>query len=269
VPVAVGSGVGAWEVPPVEARAVVGCGVWRGGGRVGGEGRALWAGIQRAAAGWVGGRGVAMNWLAAGAMLALGSDSHVCRQWPAELRLLEDGQRLALRQRNVAAAPQLGLDATAARLFNRHLSGGAMAAGFDTWGLVPGARADLLVVDTQADGLAGVPAGHVLAALGFAPDAPPLPPLSRLCPTRRSSDLGAVGQVPDCGTGIQVIHDVLLLFPDVEPGGLRVVVKQFAGTENEAFIFTQTHPGFLCGGIGGPLAQIPPQPAVGRAFEGI
>ena len=112
------------------------------------------------------------RWLAAGAMLSLGSDSHVCRQWPAELRLLEDGQRLALRQRNVAAAPQLGQDATAARLFNRHSAGGAMSAGFDTWGLMAGARADLLVVDTQADGLAGVPASHVLDALVFACDAP-------------------------------------------------------------------------------------------------
>jgi formimidoylglutamate deiminase len=112
------------------------------------------------------------RWLAAGAPLALGSDSHVCRQWPAELRLLEDGQRLALHQRNVAAAPQLGQDATAAWLLNRHLAGGANAAGFSDWGLVPGARADLLVVDTLADGLAGVPDTHVLDALVFACDAP-------------------------------------------------------------------------------------------------
>jgi formimidoylglutamate deiminase len=112
------------------------------------------------------------RWLAAGARTSIGSDSHVCRQWPAELRLLEYGQRLALRQRNVAAAPQLGLDATAARLFNHHLAGGAVAAGFDSWGLVAGARADLLVLDPQADGLAGVPATHALDALVFATDAP-------------------------------------------------------------------------------------------------
>ncbi|MES2714731.1 MAG: formimidoylglutamate deiminase [Pseudomonadota bacterium] len=112
------------------------------------------------------------GWLASGAALSLGSDSHVCRQWPAELRLLEYGQRLARRQRNVAAAPQLGQDATAARLFNRHLAGGAAAAGFNTWGLAQGARADLLVIDAQADGLAGVPAGHALDALVFATDAP-------------------------------------------------------------------------------------------------
>jgi formimidoylglutamate deiminase len=113
------------------------------------------------------------RWLASSAMLSLGSDSHVGRQWPAELRLLEYGQRLALRQRNVAAAPQLGLDATAARLFNRHLAGGALAAGFDRWGLQAGARADLLVLDTQADGLLGVPPGHLLDALVFASDAAP------------------------------------------------------------------------------------------------
>lgn len=112
------------------------------------------------------------RWLAAGAVSSLGSDSHVCRQWPAELRLLEDGQRLVLRQRNVAAAPQLGLDATAAVLFNRHLAGGATAAGFDAWGLVAGARADLLVLDTQADSLAGMPATHLLDALVFTSDAP-------------------------------------------------------------------------------------------------
>ena len=110
------------------------------------------------------------RWLAANAITSIGSDSHVSRQWPAELRLLEYGQRLVLRQRNVAAAPQLGLDATAARLFNRHLAGGATAAGFDCWGLVPGARADLLVLDLQADGLAGVPPSHLLDALLFATD---------------------------------------------------------------------------------------------------
>ena len=112
------------------------------------------------------------RWFAAQAITSIGSDSQVCRQWPAELRLLELGQRLALRQRNVAAAPQLGQDATAARLFNRSMAGGAAAAGFDRWGLVVGARADLLVMQTDAEGLAGVPSSHVLDALVFATDGP-------------------------------------------------------------------------------------------------
>ena len=112
------------------------------------------------------------RWLAARVGLAIGSDSQVGRSWPQELRWLDYGQRLALRQRNVAAAPELGLDATAARLFNRALAGGAGAAGFDDWGLRTGARADLLVVDAQAPGLRGLPASHALDALVFATDAP-------------------------------------------------------------------------------------------------
>jgi formimidoylglutamate deiminase len=112
------------------------------------------------------------RWLAQGTVLSLGSDSHVGRAWPAELRLLEEGQRLALRRRNVSAAPAAGDDATAAHLFRRMNEGGAMAAGFARWGLQPGARADLLVLDTRAPGLLGVPASHRLDALVFATDAP-------------------------------------------------------------------------------------------------
>ncbi len=112
------------------------------------------------------------RWLAQEVPLALGSDSQVCRNWPAELRLLEYGQRLTLRQRNVAAAPRLGQDATAQRLFNRALAGGAAAAGFGAWGLAAGARADLLVLDPDQPGLLGVPAAQQLDALVFAADAP-------------------------------------------------------------------------------------------------
>ena len=42
------------------------------------------------------------------------------------------------------------------------------------WGLVPGARADLLVLELQAPGLLGMPASHALDALVFATDAPAL-----------------------------------------------------------------------------------------------
>jgi formimidoylglutamate deiminase len=114
------------------------------------------------------------RWLAAGVPLALGSDSNVCRHWAEELRWLDYGQRLRLRQRNVAAAPALHEGATAARLFERVLAGGAATAGLPAWGLVPGARADLLVLDAQAPGLLGIPASHALDALVFATDAPAL-----------------------------------------------------------------------------------------------
>lgn len=112
------------------------------------------------------------RWLAGNTPLSLGSDSQVCRHWPEELRWLEYGQRLALRQRNVAALPERGTPSTAARLFDRMLAGGAAAAGLKDWGLVAGARADLLVIDPRAPGLLGVPASHRLDALVFASDAP-------------------------------------------------------------------------------------------------
>lgn len=107
------------------------------------------------------------GWLAAGVPLAIGSDSQVTRAWPEELRWLDYGQRLALRQRNVSAAPERCQPGTAARLFKLAQQAGARAAGFARWGLVPGARADALVVDLSSPNLLGVPASHVLDALVF------------------------------------------------------------------------------------------------------
>lgn len=107
------------------------------------------------------------RWLASGASLALGSDSHVTRAWREELRLLEYGQRLALRQRNVSAAPAEGQPATAQRLWQRMQAGSGAAAGLGAWGLQPGARADLLVVDEADAALRGIPPGHLLDALVF------------------------------------------------------------------------------------------------------
>ena len=107
------------------------------------------------------------GWLASGTPLALGSDSHVTRAWREELRLLEYGQRLHRRQRNVGAAPAQGLPATAERLWQRAQAASGAAAGFARWGLQPGARADLLVIDTQDAALRGIPPGHLLDALVF------------------------------------------------------------------------------------------------------
>jgi formimidoylglutamate deiminase len=112
------------------------------------------------------------RWLAGSVPITVGSDSQVCRSWAEELRWLEYGQRLTLRQRNVAAADPPGASATAARLFDRVLAGSGAAAGMKAWGLQPGARADLLVLDTDAPGLLGMPASHTLDALVFAADAP-------------------------------------------------------------------------------------------------
>ena len=107
------------------------------------------------------------GWLAAGVSITIGSDSHVTRDWREELRWLDYGQRLVLRQRNVSAAPQAGVPSTAERLFDRVVEGGAAAAGEPAWGLVVGARADGLVVDAHEDALLGLPPGLTLDALLF------------------------------------------------------------------------------------------------------
>ncbi|MFZ2649601.1 MAG: formimidoylglutamate deiminase [Burkholderiaceae bacterium] len=111
------------------------------------------------------------GWLQAGVPIALGSDSQVTRNWAQELRWLEYGQRLALRRRNVGAAPERGEPSTAARLFELALRSGARAAGHARWGLEVGARADALMLDLQTPGLLGIASEQTLDALIFATDA--------------------------------------------------------------------------------------------------
>jgi formimidoylglutamate deiminase len=112
------------------------------------------------------------RWLASATPLSIGSDSQVCRDALEELRLLEFGQRLMRRQRNVAADPQ-HQPATAARLFERVLGGGGAAAGHAQWGFIEGARADLLVADASCEATLGVPRDSLLDALVFAGAARP------------------------------------------------------------------------------------------------
>ena len=82
------------------------------------------------------------RWLAAAVPLSIGSDSQVTRDWREEIRLLEYGQRLTLRRRNVAATPEAGEPSCAARLFERLLAGGAAAAGLGA-GACSAARAPI------------------------------------------------------------------------------------------------------------------------------
>ena len=109
-------------------------------------------------------------WLAADVDLAIGSDSNVTRSWREELRWMEYGQRLRLERRNVCAQPAHATRPrpdTAASLFERARAGGGRAAGHATWGLVRGARADLLVIDPDDASLLGLPPSRWLDALVF------------------------------------------------------------------------------------------------------
>ena len=106
-------------------------------------------------------------WLNAGTALAIGSDSHVTRDWREELRLLEYGQRLQHRARNISASPGTGQSATAERLFSRMVSTGASACGRERWGLCVGARADALKVNSAEPALLGIPESRTLDAMVF------------------------------------------------------------------------------------------------------
>jgi formimidoylglutamate deiminase len=106
-------------------------------------------------------------WLNAGTALSIGSDSHVTRDWREELRLLEYGQRLKHRARNISASPATGCNATAERLLSRVAAGSAPACGHKTWGLTVGARADALVVNSSQSALLGVPNSRTLDAMIF------------------------------------------------------------------------------------------------------
>ena len=69
----------------------------------------------------------AQEYLDAQGRIGVGSDSHIGVDWRAELRLLEYGQRLTRRQRNVLASAQA--THVADRLFDAALEGGAHATG--------------------------------------------------------------------------------------------------------------------------------------------
>ena len=107
-----------------------------------------------------------VNWRAAGGAWGIGSDSHVCVNAAEELMLLEYGQRLLTRQRNVAVMAAQSNVATALTL--AALQGGAQASGRPVGGLAVGQRADLVELDAQHVALRELPAPAMLNAHVFA-----------------------------------------------------------------------------------------------------
>ncbi|MBX4906668.1 MULTISPECIES: formimidoylglutamate deiminase [Rhizobium] len=81
-----------------------------------------------------------------GGRYGIGSDSNVRISLPEELRQLEYSQRLALRARNVVAAPG---GSTALCLFNQALCGGGAALKAPA-GIAEGRHADFVSLDTSA-----------------------------------------------------------------------------------------------------------------------
>ncbi|MBR1088498.1 formimidoylglutamate deiminase [Bradyrhizobium manausense] len=115
----------------------------------------------------------AREFLDAGGMFGIGTDSNVLVGVADELRQLEYGQRLKHRARNVLSG---GAGRSTGRaLFDDALAGGARALAQPTVGLTPGARADIVTLDTAHPSLAGrardaVIDGWIFAAGGSAID---------------------------------------------------------------------------------------------------
>ncbi|MBB5047943.1 formiminoglutamate deiminase [Rhodopseudomonas rhenobacensis] len=106
----------------------------------------------------------APRFLDAGGRYGIGSDSNVQIGLADELRLLEYGQRLAQRGRNVMARD----GSTGRALFEASLQGGAQALGLQPTGLVEGAIADLISLQTSHIALAGRAGDAILDSWIFA-----------------------------------------------------------------------------------------------------
>jgi formimidoylglutamate deiminase len=94
----------------------------------------------------------ATEWRKLGGRYGIGSDSNVRIDAAEELRLLEYGQRLQRRQRNIICSTG---SSTGATLFAAALAGGAQALGVSGAGLVPGAPADFITLRADHPGIAG------------------------------------------------------------------------------------------------------------------
>ncbi len=105
-------------------------------------------------------------WSAAAGGWGVGSDSNICVNAAEELLMLEYGQRLATRARNVCATalqPQVASALTLAAV-----QGGAQAAGRAIAGLAVGQQADFVILDAQHPALRELSAPDMLSAHVFA-----------------------------------------------------------------------------------------------------
>jgi formimidoylglutamate deiminase len=105
-------------------------------------------------------------WRNTGGRWGIGSDSHACVNAAEELMVLEYGQRLSRRQRNVLANVAQPQVATAMTL--QSVAGGAQASGRAVDGLAPGRQADFVVLDARHLALNGLSAPEMLSAHVFA-----------------------------------------------------------------------------------------------------
>ncbi len=108
----------------------------------------------------------------AGGAWGVGTDSHVSVSPVAELRMLEYGQRVTRRARNIAAAalPR----STGRTLLDAALEAGAQACGRKIGRIAAGHRADLVVLDPDHPSLIGRSGDDVVDSWLFAGDDTPV-----------------------------------------------------------------------------------------------
>lgn len=108
----------------------------------------------------------AAEFLEAEGKIAIGSDSNTRVSPAEELRMLEYGQRLKWKRRNVLRLPESA--SIGAGLYGRTLSGGAQALGRRTGQIAVGFDADLLVLNAKHPLLAGKTEDQLLDTWIFA-----------------------------------------------------------------------------------------------------
>ncbi len=105
------------------------------------------------------------RFLAAGGRFGIGTDSNIDIDAAGELRMLEYGQRLTRRGRNLMTTREG--ESTGARLFGEALAGGAKALAQPIGALAPGVRADIVTLDADHPAFAAAGPGSWLDAWIF------------------------------------------------------------------------------------------------------
>ena len=108
----------------------------------------------------------AQAFLASGGRIGIGSDSNVLIDLSEELRLLEYGQRLTARARNILSADDQ--PSTGENLYREALNGGALALGVGASEIAAGRPADLISLDLDHPALLGRDPGRLLDSWIFA-----------------------------------------------------------------------------------------------------
>ena len=108
----------------------------------------------------------AQAFLAGGGRIGIGSDSNVLIDLSEELRLLEYGQRLTARTRNILSTDDQ--PSTGENLYREALNGGAVALGVGASEIAAGRPADLISLDLDHPALLGRDPGRLLDGWIFA-----------------------------------------------------------------------------------------------------